>query len=130
MDPELESKARELTIQELRQRVCETVHNYEDVLNSLVPNDHDGDEVNVNEWIENMKKNAVWVDHPFIQLMAHFLKRNIVIVTIHKSDGTNGSGKVEIEAQESNGSPLYLLNYDNIHFQSIKPIALEDSFSN
>ena len=128
MDPEMESK--KLTIQELRQRVCETVHNYDNVLASLIPNDHDGDEVNVNEWIEKMKTNGIWVDHPFIQLMSHFLKRNIVIVTIHKSDSTNGSGKVEIEAQESNGSPLYLLNYDNIHFQSIKPIALDDSFSN
>ena len=80
--------------------------------------------------LESMKKDRFWVDHPFIQLTANLLKRNIVIITIYKVDGTNGSGRIEIEADECTAPPLYLLNYDNIHFQSIYPKGLEDSSSN
>ena len=127
----MKTKGQQLTPSDLRTQVCETVFNADDnVQLALIPDDNNASDVDLHGWAENMKRNGCWVDHPFIQLTANLLKRNIIIVTIYKQDGTNGSGKIKIEADEPNGSPLYLLNYDNIHFQSIFPIALEDSFSN
>ena len=119
MDPELKTKATDLTPQDLRETVCETVINDPNVQAALIPVDNNTAEVDLNAWAENMKRDRCWVDHPFIQLTANWLKRKIIVLTIYKEDGTNGSGKIEIEPNESNGSPLYMLNYDNIHFQSI-----------
>ena len=125
------SKARKLTTNDFREKVCNTVLDYENVQFALVPEDNDAADVDLQGWIANMKRDGCWVDHPFIQLTANLLKRNIVIITINKEDGTNGSGRVEILANESNESPpLYMLNYDNIHFQSIFPKESEDSTSN
>ena len=130
-DPTLKPFAQQLTHGDLRAQVCETVFDAgENFQLALIPDDNNATEVNLHDWAENMKKDKFWVDHPFIQLTANLLKRNIVIITIHKEDGTNGSGRLEIEANETNGCPLYLLNYDNIHFQSIFLKGLEDSTSN
>ena len=114
--------AQELTPSDLRDQVCETVFDADENFQlALIPDDNATD-VNLHDWAENMKTDRFWVDHPFIQLTANLLKRNIVIITIYKEDGSNGSGRIEIEADESHGCPLYLLNYDNIHFQSIIPL--------
>ena len=123
--------AEQLTHGDLRAQVCETVFDADEHFQlALIPDDNNATDVNLHDWAENMKKDKFWVDHPFIQLTANFLKRNIVIVTIYKEDGTNGSGRIEIEANESTGHPLYLLNWDNIHFQSIFLKELEDFTSN
>ena len=122
--------AQELTPSDLRDQVCETLFDADENFQlALIPDDNATD-VNLDDWAENMKTDRFWVDHPFIQLTANLLKRNIVIITIYKEDGTNGSGRIEVEANESTGRQLYLLNYDNIHFQSIYPKELEDSTSN
>ena len=129
-DPELTSKVDQLTTNEIRKKVCETVVNADDNLQfALIPDDNDAADVDLHAWMENMSRDGCWVDHPFIQLTANWLKRNITIVTIYKEDGTNGSGRIEIKADESNGRPLHLLNYDNIHFQSVFPKELEFSIT-
>ena len=118
----MSSNAELLTTDNLRNKVCESILDNENIHFALIPDDNDASDVDVQGWANNMKRDGCWADHPFIQLTANLLKRNIVIITIYKEDGTNGSGRIEIEADESHGCPLYLLNYDNIHFQSIIPL--------
>ena len=125
----MSSNAELLTTDNLRNKVCESILDNENIHFALIPDDNDASDVDVQGWANNMKRDGCWADHPFIQLTANLLKRNIIIITIYKEDGTNGSGRIEIEADESSGNPLYLLNYDNIHFQSIFPKDWEDSRS-
>ena len=116
-----------MTVQDFRETVCATVHNDLDVQNALIPTEDNTADVDLDGWTKNMKRDRCWADHPFIQLTANWLKRKIIVLTIYKEDGTNGSGKIEIEPNETNGSPLYMLNYNNIHFQSIVPLESGDS---
>ena len=76
-------------------------------------------------WIENMMTDTFWCDHVFIQLAANYIKRDIVIFQIQKIDGHgDDEGKIIIQASESYGE-IYLLNYIDIHFQSILPALTE-----
>ena len=127
---ELKTFAQQLTPNDLRDQICETVFDAdENIQLGLIPDDNNTSDVDLYGWAENMKRDGCWVDHPFMQLTANLLKRDIIILTIYKEDGTNGSGKVEIKADETNGPPLHLLNYDNIHFQSVFPKELEFSIT-
>ena len=91
-----------------------------DILDVLIPPDDISGDVNIEKWMQKMELEGSWCDAPFVQLTAYYIKRDIIIIPIRKEDGNNGTGMIEIKARQNSGKPpFYLLNYYNIHFQSI-----------
>ena len=121
--PELRQIAEDLDHHKLRRLVCETAlaDENENILCGLIPPDDISGDVDIEKWMQKMKLTGSWCDEPFIQLTSYHFKRNIIIIPIIKEHGNNGTGRIVFKARQSTGSPFYLLNYYNEHFQSIIP---------
>ena len=78
-------------------------------------------EVDPNKWHEKMTTRNEWLDDVFVQALSDYLQRDIDIITIYKRDSTNESGRIKIKARSAKGKALHLLNYSNVHYQSIFP---------
>ena len=79
---------------------------------------------------ERMKRNKVWADHPFIQVTAWLLERDIFVVTDSASPENlfmTFSGSREGREKPCPQAPLLIGNDNNQHFQSLLPED-EESF--
>ena len=79
---------------------------------------------------ERMKRNKVWADHPFIQVTAWLLERDIFVVmdsATPKNLFMTFSGSREGREKPCPQAPLLVGNDSNQHFQSLLPED-EDSF--
>ena len=83
-----------------------------------------------NAYWERMKQNKVWADHPFIQVTAWLLERDIFVVLDSaslKSLFMTFSGSREGREEPCPQAPLLVGNDSNQHFQSLLPED-EESF--
>ena len=110
-----------LRVQKFRVAVVNTSNTNEDVQQALCP-DLDNVDVDIGQWQRDMASDRFWVDHPFIQLCANFIKRDIMILPFYVEDGHNGTGWIKVPAKESAGK-IHLLCYKNIHYQSIEQMS-------
>ena len=116
-----------LDVQQFREKVCLTIFQNEEMKDFLIPSEDDYDNVDIQEWMDNMMTDSFWCDHVFIQLAANYIGRDIIIFQIQKINGHgDDEGKIIIPASESYGK-IYLLNYVDTHFQSILPALPEQS---
>ena len=79
---------------------------------------------------ERMKENRVWADHPFIQVTAWLLERDIYVVMDSATPNSlfmTFSGNRDGRERPCPQAPLLVGNDDNTHFQSLLPDD-EDSF--
>ena len=125
LHPDLLREYRDLDQHKLRKVVSATAlaDENKDILDKLIPPDDISGDVDIEKWMQQMELNERWADAPFIQLTAYYFNRDIIIIPIHKEHGNNGTGRIILKARQSSGNPpFYLLNYFNVHFQSIIPI--------
>ena len=113
--------AKKYNVQQLREIIAQTIVKFDYAQNFLLP-ESQGDVVDHEEWIESMTRNGIWCDDTFIYLAATFLKKQIIMLPIYAEDGHGESGEIIVNPEETIGSPLHLLYYKDVHFQSILPI--------
>ena len=74
------------------------------------------------DYWSQMAKDGTWVDHLFVQVTAWYMELDIMILTsssLPKSPFVFISGHIEINKASTNGPPILLGNYTNIHYQSL-----------
>ena len=79
---------------------------------------------------ERMKENRVWADHPFVQVTAWLLERDIYVVMDSATPNSlfmTFSGNREGRERPCPQAPLLVGNDNNTHFQSLLPDD-EESF--
>ena len=115
--------------EELRSRVCQLAERAElEVIKEMKKH-----WVRKEPWSaywERMKQNKVWADHPFIQVTAWLLERDIFVVLDSaslKSLFMTFSGSREGREEPCPQAPLLVGNDSNQHFQSLLPED-EESF--
>ena len=86
----------------------------------MFPSDSAQD-IDANKWHNTMTTENTWLDDVFVQALSDYLQRDIDIITIYKRDSTNESGRIKVKARSAKGKTLHLLNYSNMHYQSIFP---------
>ena len=131
LDSRLKPMSESHTVQELREKIAETIQNH-DYAQLYLLADNQNDVLTSEEWIHTMKQDREWCDDIFVYLAATLLKKEIVMIPIYPRDGHGGTGKIVVTPDEKIGNPIYLLYYKDVHFQSIVPIeaADEESSSN
>ena len=88
--------------------------NYETILNKT--------DRTWNEYWEHMERDGTWVDSVFIQITAWFIGLDIQILTTSSKPDNPFifiSGNIDNTSMKSDGPPILVGNYTNVHYQSL-----------
>ena len=121
LDSRLKTMAEEYNIQELREKIAETIGQFEFAQQFILPQSQ-GNVADYEDWLESITKEGTWCDDMFIFLAASMLKKKIILLPVYPDDGHGQSGQIIVDPDETIGNPLHLLYYKDVHFQSIVPI--------
>ena len=122
LDAALKPSFANYSIHQLKDIIAQTIFQEKEAQFYLLPNDHDEDVSSPEDWRDKMILPTTFCDDIFVFLTAEYLKRELILVPIHKEDGHGGTGFIRITPRETSGNPFYFLYYVGVHYQSIIPV--------
>ena len=72
--------------------------------------------VTLDQWMELMEGDGYYCDQLFLQLACELLNRTFILVTVHKEEGNNGTGIIQIDPKKAEGEPMYFLYYTETRY--------------
>ena len=72
--------------------------------------------ITLDQWMLLMSADGYYCDQLFLQLACELLNRTFVLVTVHKEEGFNGTGIIQIDPKKAEGDPMYFLYYTETRY--------------